>query len=316
MRLYSRRDMVKAGVVAVGAFAIERATLPMSPLSAQQPPLHRLIPGTGEPIPAVGLGTHTSFSSAARILDRHGDLVEVLRRFARLGGRLIDTPPPYRDSERVLASLTEAIGVRDEMFWATKVAIRASGGRDAGLMQVEQTLERLGHIDLSQVFDLFRWQVQLPLLQELKRQGRIRYVGITTSHDEQHRDLAEILRTEAVDFVQVDYAIDNRNAEAELFPIARDRGIGLLVNSPFGRGHLFRRVGDRPVPEWAQDFGAGTWSQFFLKWVLANEAVTAVIASTANPDHLEENMGAGRGRLPTGEQRERMVRFVAGLPEA
>jgi aryl-alcohol dehydrogenase-like predicted oxidoreductase len=296
--------------------ALGRATFASPFLNAQQPQLHRVIPATGERIPAVGLGTHTSFSSTARILDRHGDLLEVLRRFAGLGGRVIDTPPPYRDSERVLANLTEAIDVRDAMFWATKVAIRASGGRDAGLMQVEQTLERLGHIDLSQVFDLFRWHVQLPLLQELKRRGRIRYVGITTSHDEQHRDLAEILRTEALDFVQLDYAIDNRNAETELFPIARDRGLGVLVNSPFGRGRLFRRVGDRPVPEWARDFGAGTWSQFFLKWALADEAVTAVIASTSNPHHLEENMGAGRGRLPTGEERERMARFVAELPEA
>jgi aryl-alcohol dehydrogenase-like predicted oxidoreductase len=213
-----------------------------------------------------------------------------------------------------VASLTEEIGREEDIFWAAKVSIRASGGRDAGMMQVEQSLARLGHIDLSQIHDLLRWQIQLPLLQELKQEGLIRYVGITTSNDEQYEDLEEILRTEDLDFVQFDYAIDNRNAEEALIPISRDRGIGTLVNGPFGEGRLFQRVGDRPVPEWAHEFGARTWAQFFLKWVLGNDAVTVVIPSTADPNHLQDNMGAGVGRLPTDEERTRMTRLIEELP--
>jgi aryl-alcohol dehydrogenase-like predicted oxidoreductase len=311
--LYSRRDALKIGAAA-GATAFGQNALFAAALRPQPAQLLNTIPSTSERIPALGLGTHTDFSTAARVFQKRGALREVLSRFTEMGGRVIDTAPPYRDSEGIVARLTEEIGGKDEIFWAAKLAIRASGGRDAGMIQVERSMERLGHIDLSQIYDLLRWRIQLPLLQDLKHEGRIRYVGITTSGNVQHEELARILRTEDLDFVQFDYAIDNRNAEAELIPICRDRGIGAIVNSPFGRGRLFERVGGAPVPEWAQEFGARTWAQFFLKWVLANDAVTVVIPSTANPDHVQDNMDAGLGRLPTDEERSRMARLIEELP--
>jgi aryl-alcohol dehydrogenase-like predicted oxidoreductase len=312
--LHSRRDALRIAAAAAGSLALGRGAAFASALGSQEAQLLNAIPSSGERLPAVGLGTHTSFSDAARILDEHGRLREVLRRFTAMGGSVIDTAPPYRDSERIVADLTDEIGRKDEIFWAAKVAIRASGGRDAGMIQVEQSVERLGHLDLIQIYDLLRWQVQLPLLQELKKEGVVRYVGVTTSDDDQYEDLEDILRTEDLDFVQFDYAVHNRSAEKALIPICRDRGIGTLVNSPFGRGRLFRRVGDRPVPEWARDFGARTWAQFFLKWVLANDAITVVIPSTSDPDHVQDNMGAGVGRLPTDEERTRMTRLFDVLP--
>jgi len=276
--------------------------------------LTRAIPGSGEPIPVVGLGAECSFSRTARILDEHGRLREVLRLFTELGGRVIDAAPSWDPAEGVLGRLTDELGTRDGIFWAAKISIRASGGRDAGMIQFDQSRERLDRIALEQVHDLLRWEIQLPFLQDLKEQGRIRYVGVTASHPHQH-DLAErILRTESLDFIQLDYAVDNRNAEEVLIPIARDREVAVMVNSAFSRGQLFQRVGDRPVPEWAQAFGAYTWAQLFLKWVLGNESVTTVIPGTSDPEHLRDNMAAGLGRLPNREERERVARLVDELP--
>ena len=170
------------------------------------------------------------------------------------------------------------------------------------------------NIDLNTVHNLGDWEVQLPLLRELKQEGRIRYLGITTSSDRQYDRLEAILRTEELDFVQFDYAIDNRNAEEALIPIARDRGIATMVNGPFGRTRLFSRVGDRPVPDWAREFGANTWAHFFLKWLIGNPDITIVIPATSDPGHLQDNMGAGLGRVPNEEERTRMADFIDELP--
>jgi diketogulonate reductase-like aldo/keto reductase len=312
--LYTRRDVLKAGAAAAGAFAFGRNFLFAEPLSGQETQLMRAVPASREPIPAVGLGTEGSFSRAARILQEHGRLREVLRLFTEIGGRVVDAPPPWDTAEGLLARLTDGIGNKGEIFWAAKISIRASGGRDAGMMQFEQSSERLDEIALEQIHDLLRWQVQLPFLQDLKEEGRIRYVGITTSDPGQHGLLEEILRNEELDFAQVDYSVDNRSAERALISIARDRGIAVLANSPFSRGRLFHRVGDRPVPDWARAFGAGTWAQFFLKWVLGNESVTGVLPGTSDPEHLRDNMGAGLGRLPDPDERARMARLIDGLP--
>jgi aryl-alcohol dehydrogenase-like predicted oxidoreductase len=280
----------------------------------QQPQLMRTIPSTGVRIPAIGLGTTTSFAQATRIFDQHVQLREVLKRFHEAGGRVIDAMPGYEDAERVLARLAGEAGKREDVFWASKVSVRASGGRDAGQLQVDQSLARLGHIDLLQIHDLFRWQAQLPLLRDLKRQGRIRYVGVTVSSELLHAELEPVLRTEQLDFVQLDYAIDRRASERTLIPLARDRGIAVLVNGPFGRGRLFERVAGRPVPAWAGEFGARSWSQFFLKWVLGHDAVTGVLPSTSNPEHLRDNMGAGVGRVPSATERTRMTQLIDELP--
>jgi aryl-alcohol dehydrogenase-like predicted oxidoreductase len=208
----------------------------------------KAIPSTGERVPAMGMGTASSFSGAARTPAEHAELREVLRLFTDLGGTVIDTAPTYGSSEEVMGGLIREIGNADKIFVATKIS--RVQGREAGLAQVRQSEERLapGNIDLNQVHNLGDWQTQLALLRELKQEGRVRYVGITTSSDRQYDALEQIIRTEELDFVQFDYAIDNRNAEEALIPICRDRGFATLINGPFGRTRLFRRVGERPVP--------------------------------------------------------------------
>ncbi|MFC1662185.1 aldo/keto reductase [Gemmatimonadota bacterium] len=315
--LYSRRDVLKLGVGAGAALALGRDLLGAAPTVFQEGQLLKAIPSSGETVPAVGLGTASSFASAAGTPEDHAALREVLRLFTDLGGAVIDTAPSYGrgSSEETLGDLIRGIGNADKIFMATKIS-RAEG-REAGMAQVQQSEERLApcRIDLNQVHNLGDWQIQLPLLREMKEEGRVRYVGITTSSDRQYEDLAQILRTEELDFVQFDYAIDNRNAEEVLLPIARDRGIATLVNGPFGRTRLFRRVGDQPVPEWAQEFGANSWAQFFLKWLLGNPDITVVIPATSDPGHLQDNMGAGLGRVPDEAERKKMADFVDALPE-
>ena len=320
--LYSRRDILKLGAGAGAALALGQNLLGCSATSVQkaQMPLQagqllKTIPSSGERIPAVGLGTASSFSGAARTPEEHAELMEVLRLFTDLGGTLIDTAPSYGTSEVVLGELIREIGNADKIFMATKIS-RAQG-REAGLAQVAQSEERLApcKISLNQVHNLGDWQTQLALLREMQQEGRVKYIGITTSRDSQYEDLAEILKTEEMDFVQFDYAIDNRNAEEALLPIAMDKGIATLINGPFGRTRLFRRVGDQPVPEWAQEFGATSWARFFLKWLLGHPGVTVPIPATSDPGHLRDNMGAGLGRVPDESERKRMAEFIDGLPQ-
>jgi len=313
--LYSRREVLKLGVGAGAALALGQDILGASTLPLQEGQLLKTIPSSGETIPAVGLGTASSFSRAARTPEEHAELREVLRLFTDLGGTLIDTAPTYGSSEQVMGELVREIGNADKIFMATKIS--RVQGREEGMAQVKQSEERLapGNIDLNQVHNLGDWQTQLALLRELKQEGRVRYLGITTSRDQQYEALEPILRTEELDFVQFDYAIDNRNAEQALLPIAMDRGIATLINGPFGRTRLFTRVGDRPVPEWAQEFGASSWGQFFLKWLLGNPGVTVPIPATSDPGHLRDNMGAGLGRVPDAAERKRMADFIDGLPE-
>ncbi|HSR42709.1 MAG TPA: aldo/keto reductase [Longimicrobiales bacterium] len=315
---------MRLGAAAAGALAFGRRPLVAldrpdavtlcGSSSSPQELLHRAVPSTGERLPAVGLGTYGSFSDAARRVDEHRRLRRVLRDFTGAGGRVIDAAPPYHAAEDLLGDLAQELGVGDDVFWAANVSIRASGGRDAGERQVVETFENLGPPDLYQVHDLLRWQFQLPLLRDLKAEGRIRYVGVTVDRPDLHDELEPVLRAEALDFVQLDYSAANRHAEERLIPLARDRGVAVLVNGPFDRGRLFRRAGAHPFPVWAREFGADTWAQLFLKWVLAEEAVTAVLPGTADPEHVRENVAAGLGRLPDPEERTRITRLVEGLP--
>ncbi len=312
---YSRRDVIKLGVGAGAALALGRDLLGASQTPVQGSQLLKTIPSTGEQIPAIGFGTSSTVSQAARTPEEHAQLREVLGLFTDLGGSLIDTAPTYGDSEQVVGELLREIGNADKIFMATKLS--RVEGRDAGLAQFEQSAERLapGNIDLNQVHNLGDWQTQMALLRELKQEGRVRYIGITTSSDRQYEELAQIIKTEEMDFVQFDYAIDNRNAEENLLPIAMDRGIATLINGPFGRTRLFRRVGDTPVPAWAQEFGATSWAQFFLKWLLGHPGVTVPIPATSDPEHLRDNMAAGLGRVPDAAERKRMADFIDALPQ-
>lgn len=312
--LYSRREVIRLGMGAGAAVALGPNLLSAASRPFQAGQLMKTIPSSGERIPAVGLGTASSFSQAARTPEEHAELLEVVRLFTEMGGSLIDTAPTYGESEVVLGDLIREAGNAEEIFMATKLS--RVEGREGGLAQFRQSQERLapGNIDLNQIHNLGDWETQLALLRELKADGQIRYVGITTSRDSQYEELARIIRNEEFDFVQFDYAIDNRNAEEELLPIAADKGIATLINGPFGRTRLFQRVGDRSVPEWAAEFGATSWAQFFLKWLLGHPAVTCPIPATSDPGHLRDNMGAGLGRVPDEAERRRMAEFIDGLP--
>jgi aryl-alcohol dehydrogenase-like predicted oxidoreductase len=310
---YSRRDVLKIAAGTGAALALNRDLLSATESVFQQGQYMKTIPHSGERVPAMGLGTASTFSRAARTAEEHAALRDVLRLFTELGGTVIDTAPTYGQSEEVMGGLIREIGNADKIFMATKIS--GARGREAGLRQQQQSEERLapGNIDLNQVHNLGDWQTQLPLLRELKQEGRIRYVGITTSRDRQYDALERIIRTEELDFVQFDYAIDNRNAERALIPICHDRGFATLINGPFGRTRLFRRVGDRPVPEWARGY-ADTWSHFFLKWLIGHPDITCPIPATHNPEHMQDNMAAGLGRMPDEAERRRMAEFVEGLP--
>jgi len=277
--------------------------------------LLKTIPSSGEKVPAVGLGTASSFSAAARTPEEHAELLQVIKLFTDLGGSFIDTAPTYGNSEVVLGELIREVGNADKIFMATKLS--RVEGKEAGLAQFNQSAERLApcNLDLNQIHNLGDWETQLALLREMKAEGRIRYIGITTSSDRQYPDLVQILKDEEWDFVQFDYAIDNRNAEEELLPIAADKGIATLINGPFGRTRLFSRVAGQEVPEWAHEFGATSWAQFFLKWLLGHPNVTVPIPATSDARHLRDNMGAGLGRLPDQAERKRMADFIDALPQ-
>jgi diketogulonate reductase-like aldo/keto reductase len=264
----------------------------------------RPIPVSGETIPAVGLGTWRTFDVGASATPRE-PLREVLQRFVELGGRVIDSSPMYGAAEGVVGDLGADLGFLDALFLATKVW---TTGRDAGVAQMEQSLRRLRRrrLDLMQIHNLLDWRTHLRTLRDWKEAGRIRYLGVTHYAASAYDELERVLRSEPLDFVQVNYSLGEREADRRILPLARARGIAVLVNRPFSEGDLFRRVRGRPLPSWAAEFDCVSWAQFFLKWILAHPAVTCVIPATSQPQHLVDNMKAGVGALPDPATRERM----------
>jgi aryl-alcohol dehydrogenase-like predicted oxidoreductase len=249
-------------------------------------------------------------------------LREVLSTMAELGGRVFDTAPGYGASEEVAGGLAKELGIADQLFWATKlnVAPRGGGSADpaAARAQIETSFRRIGkpRIDLIQVHNLGDLRTQLPILREYKAEGRVRYIGVTTTFEGQYEELVRLMRTEELDFIGTDYAIDNRHAEETILPLARDRGIAVLVYAPFGRTRLWNRVSGREVPAWASEFDANSWAQFFLKFVGAHPAVTAITPATSRPRNMADNMGAAVGRLPDAATRRRMIEVIDALPTA
>lgn len=270
----------------------------------------RKIPSTGERIPVVGLGTARTFDVGESEAER-APLREVMRRFIAEGGRLIDTSPMYGTAETVIGDILTRVD-HPEMFYATKVWTE---GREAGIRQMETSAERLrtDTIDLMQVHNLVDWRTHLDTLERWKAEGRIRYVGITHYVASAFDDLEHIMRERDLDWVQLPYNLAERGAADRLLPLAADRGIAVLVNVPFGNGALFSRVKGRDLPGWAGDFGARTWAQFFLKFILARPEVTCVIPATSDPEHVVDNVRAGKGALPSPEQARRMARFWDSL---
>lgn len=275
------------------------------------PLLKRAIPRSGELLPAVGLGTYRTFDVGTSREER-APLTEVLELFVQAGGTVVDTSPMYGRSEGVVGDLAAELGITKSLFLATKVW---TTGHDAGIRQMEESfhLLRTERIDLMQVHNLLGLSTHLRTLHEWKASRKIRYFGITHYHEDAYRELERLLRSEDFDFLQINYSVRERKAEQTILPLAAERGVAVIVNRPFAQGNLLARVRDKPLPPWAADFDCTSWAQFFLKYILANRAVTCVVPATANPEHLVENMAVGTGPLPDEATRRRMVQLVESL---
>ncbi|NNE68788.1 MAG: aldo/keto reductase [Rhodothermales bacterium] len=283
----------------------------------------RAIPSSGLELPVIGLGGRwISANSTEEELADHRAVMHALAEGAEGAGRLFDSAAGYGrgGSESYAGEWAEADGFGDQIFWATKVNVAGRGGGAADpadvRAQIERSFDRLKRpvIDLNQVHNLGDPPTQLGILQEYKEEGRIKHIGITTTSQRQYGALAEVMREYPLDFIGIDYAIDNQLAAEEIFPLAQDRGIGVIVYLPFGRSRMWGRIGDRALPEWAAEFDAHTWAQFMLKFVVAHPAVTVATPGTGDPGHMVDNLGGGRGRLPTADHLKRMVELVESLP--
>lgn len=276
---------------------------------AQPAPLTRPIPSSGEAIPRVGLGTWITFN-VGQDPPARAHCAQVMRAFFEAGGRVIDSSPMYGSSQGVVGEGLKALAAQQRVFSADKVWTRSDG---AAQVEASRALWQLPRFDLLQVHNLVAWEQQLPLLQRMKERGQLRYVGITTSEGRRHREFEQIMRNERLDFVQFTYNLFDREAEERLLPLAAERGIAVLVNRPFQEGELLRRLRRHPLPPWAAEIECSSWAQFALKFVISHPAVTCAIPATRRIDHVRENLGTARGRLPDDAMRRRMAGHVAGL---
>jgi len=282
----------------------------------------RAIPKTGERLPIVGLGTSATFRRIAASGDT-SPLRHVIETLLENGGTVLDTAPSYNNAEEVSGQLAREAGLTERIFWATKVNVvpRDSDIRaepDAVRAQVERSFARIGKrpLDLIQVHDVSDIPGQLPIIEEFKGAGRIRYIGTTSTRKYQYETLENAMRDYPIDFIGVDYAVDNRSAADSILPLAQERGIAVLVYVPFGRTRLWSRVAGKDVPDWAQEFGADSWGKFFIKYAASHPAVTCVTPATSKPGHMLDNIGAAYGELPDAAMRRRMEQFVEALPGA
>ncbi len=316
--MVNRRDFLG---MAAGASAALGLTPRLLEALAQGQLIQRTIPSTGEKIPAVGLGSSATFSQVARAEDVSA-LRAVLQAMTDRGARLFDTAPGYGASEQVAGRLVNELGVAKKMFWATKVNVAGRGGGPAdgaaARAQVERSFEIFQQptIDLIQVHNMGDPATQLPILREFKKAGRIRYVGITTTFPNQYAQLIQVMRSEPLDFIGVDYAADNRDVEETILPLALEKKIAVLAYAPFGRTSLFRRAAGKELPLFAKDFDATTWAQFFLKFTLSHPAITCVTPATSQAKNMLDNIGGGIGRVPNDAQRKQIIEFVDALPAA
>ncbi len=273
--------------------------------------LMRSIPKTGEKLPVIGLGSATTFDvrlGSAQIKP----LGEVLALFVKHGGKVIDSSPMYGNAESVIGDLASKSHLRDSLFIATKVFATS---QQEGIAQTERSLQRFRTrtIDLIQVHNLADVDREMTSLREWKAKGRIRYTGITYSEDRGHAEVERVMRLQKPDFVQINYSLVDRAAAQRILPLAQELGVAVIINRPFGGGGIFQVISAKPLPPWTAEFDCHSWSQFLLKWIVAHPAVTCVIPATNNPQHLEDNMGAGVGRLPDAKTRERMASLFVGF---
>jgi aryl-alcohol dehydrogenase-like predicted oxidoreductase len=318
--MVTRRDWIRITAGAGAALSLD----PRSLLALQTGPVRtKPIPASGEQLPVIGLGGRwISMNSSAEELAGHRAVLKELAEGAEGAGRLFDSAAGYGGggSEEYAGRWADEDGLQDRIFWATKVNVAERGAADPAEVraQIEQSFERLRVpvIELDQVHNMGDPPTQLRILQEYKDQGRIRYIGITTTSEDQYDELERVMRTTPIDFIGVDYAVDNRVVEQRILPLAQDRRIGVLVYLPFGRTRMWNRIGTRPLPAWAAEFDAHTWAQFMLKYVVAHPAVTCACPGTGDPEHMVDNLGGGRGRMPTEDHLRRMIQLVDALPMA
>ena len=302
----SRRDFLEAGVVASIAHLLPGPLPAAEPAGSSLPLITKTIPSSGERIPAIGIGTDS-------FRDRVSEEIRAeLKHMSELGGSVIDTAAAYGDSEALIGQALESLGTRDKMFIATKlVGSSSSSSTPTGAASFERSLERLKtpRVELLQVHNLNGVAALIPLMQEWKKAGKIRYVGVTTSRVSQHAEIMDVVRNYPLDFIQVDYSIANRDAAEAIIPLVLERKVAVLANLPFGGSSLFRQTAERELPGWAADIDVATWGQYFLKYVISHPAVTCAIPGSTKLSHLVDNQAAGRGRLPDAAMRRKMEEY-------
>ncbi len=305
----SRRTLIKAGLAFGANLFCQAENLP----AQSQPLIRKKIPSSGETIPIIGIGTARRYEEVKTEAEKV-PLRETIKQFHALGGTVIDSSPSYGTAEAVVGELVDGLKIRDALFLATKVSLR-KGGKEEGLAQIEASFKkyRTNKIDLLAVHNLLDTDTQLKTIRELKAAGRVHYVGITTSFDNQYRDFEQVIRKETLDFIQVDYALDNRDAGERIIPVAAERGMAVMINLPFGRDRLFSAVQGKKLPDWAAEFDCASWAQFFLKYIVSHPAVTCAVPGMARPEYVVDNLGAARGRLPDAALRKRMEVFIDSI---
>jgi diketogulonate reductase-like aldo/keto reductase len=304
--MITRREVLSLLMAAAGTVALGNQA------NAEKPRMRtRVIPSTREPIPVIGLGTYNTFDIGSAESER-APIREVLKLFVEHGGRVVDSSPMYGKAESVAGELAAELGVREKLFLATKVW---TSGESDGVRQMEESLQLLKtpKIDLMQVHNLLDWRTHLKTLRGWKEQGRVRYIGVTHYTASAYNELEAVMKSEPIDFVQINYSIAERDAEARILPLAQARGIGVLVNRPFAQANLFDRVRGKSLPAWVAEFDCQSWAQFFLKYVVGHPAVTCAIPATSKPAHLIDNMQAGYGRQPGPEARVKMAKLFQRL---
>lgn len=307
MENLDRRSLLRA-LVALGTGAL---LAPRTAAAQSDPLLTRKIPSSGEALPLIGLGTWVVFNVGSDPVARE-QRTRVLREFFSAGGRLIDSSPMYGSSQEVIGHGLTRLGRPAALFSADKVWT-GSGPRGPAQIETSRRAWAVPRFDLLQVHNLVAWKEHLPALLAMKAAGRVRYVGVTTSHGRRHDDLEMIMRSQPLDFVQVTYNVVDREVEQRILPLARERGIAVLINRPFQEGALIRRLDKATLPAWARELDCTGWPQFLLKFIVAHPAVTCAIPATTNPAHVVENMGASRGRMPSEADRRRMIEYIRSV---
>jgi diketogulonate reductase-like aldo/keto reductase len=300
----SRSDFLRLA----GRLAAAGLLAPALPALANEGPvLRRPIPSSGEMIPVIGSGTAVIYDIEAQD-PRIPVLAQSMSALIGGGGAMIDTAPTYGRAEKRLGEVLRLVepAVRERVFLASKISTM---GEEAGVKQVTQTFADLGvsRLDLLQVHNVRDTQTHLKTIRRLREEGKVRYTGITTSFERTHPEFERIMMNEKIDFIQIDYAIDNRLAEQRILPLAQDRGLAVIINLPFGRNRLFAKAKDRPLPDFAKEMGCSSWAQYFLKFLIGHPAVTVVIPGTDRPEYARDNLGAARGTIPDAAMRKRML---------